>query len=306
MPTSGSGLSGGKARAAGERLPLHDHMKRVSIIKRRAPSAERRAPSVICASSVMRALRRAAAALPALSRRSRSQPRGRASEPTPSGSARPPRGGAASRSSFPAFAGLRSGSARALAGALVLLALGGLAAPLAEAQTSPPPLTGLKAIPLVVDSNRYDLEVRWDPWPGARKYTVKWNEGWGFPNFLGGISGTSVVIKRGATPGRTYTVEVTANGDGGAALARASTRVSLHRHPAGPLTVTPVEGDPAALDASWPAMTGVGSYTLRWKVAGEPDNTYVYARDLPSDTTTRRITGLIADSCALDGDSWNT
>ena len=82
----------------------------------------------------MRALRRTAAAQPALSRRSRSQRRGRSSELTPSGPARPPRGGSASRSSFRPFAGLRSGSARVLAGAFVLLALGALAAPQAEAQ----------------------------------------------------------------------------------------------------------------------------------------------------------------------------
>ena len=78
----------------------------------------------------MRALRRAAAALPVSSRRSHlSRRRVRASEPTLPGSRRPPRGGAASRSSFPAFPGLRSGAARALAGAFVPLALGVLAAP---------------------------------------------------------------------------------------------------------------------------------------------------------------------------------
>ena len=131
MRTGRLGLSGGKARAAranGERLLGHDCMRRV------CSDAERRAPSLGVRS--MRALRRAAAALPVLSRRSRlSRRRVRCSEPTPSGSRRPPRGASALLSSFRAVPGLRSGSARALAGAFVLLALGVLAAPQAEAQT---------------------------------------------------------------------------------------------------------------------------------------------------------------------------
>ena len=85
-------------------------------------------------SSAMRALRRAAAALPGFSRRSHlSQPRVRSSELTPSGSRRPPRGGAASRSSFRAFPGLRSGSARGLTGACLLLLFSTLVAPPAYA-----------------------------------------------------------------------------------------------------------------------------------------------------------------------------
>ena len=57
----------------------------------------------------MRALRRAAAALPGFSRRSRSGRRTRVREPAPCGSRRPPRGGTVS---FPALPGLRSPSAR--------------------------------------------------------------------------------------------------------------------------------------------------------------------------------------------------
>ena len=83
----------------------------------------------------MRAFRRAAAALPVLSRRSRSRRRVRSAESAPSGSRLGLRGGAAPRSSFPTFAGLRSPSARALAGTFLLL-IGALAAPRpAEAQS---------------------------------------------------------------------------------------------------------------------------------------------------------------------------
>ena len=100
----------------------------------------------------MRALCRAAAALPAFSRRSRSRRRGRCSESSLSGSRRPSRGGAASRSSFRAVPGLRPGAARALAGAFVLLALGVLVAPPAEAQTAVeylpfPDLLGSTSVP---------------------------------------------------------------------------------------------------------------------------------------------------------------
>ena len=163
MRTSRLGLAGGEARANGEAVALHDCMKRAY------DSAERRAPSLGARS--LRALRRAAAALPAVSRRFRSRHRVRCSEPSLSGSRRPSRGGAASRSSFRASAGLRAGAARALAGAFVLLALGVLAAPQAEAQT--PALTGLTASPVAGSTDK--LDVSWTAWtPKPDLYNVQW------------------------------------------------------------------------------------------------------------------------------------
>ena len=76
------------------------------------------------------------AALPIFSRRRRSRRRGRASEPTLSGPGRLSSGEPASRFSSRTLPGFRSGSARALAGAFLLLALGAVAAPPAQSQTS--------------------------------------------------------------------------------------------------------------------------------------------------------------------------
>ena len=124
----------------------------------------------------MRALRRAAAALPALSRRSHlSRRRVRASELAPSGSRLGLRGGAASRSSFRAFAGLRSGAARALAGAFVLLALGALAAPSAEAQQTYPAVPGFTVTPVSGSTDK--LDVSWNTVTGAHLYSVQWKTG---------------------------------------------------------------------------------------------------------------------------------
>ena len=86
-----------RAPSAERRAPSAE--RRAPSAERRAPSAERRAPSAISGCSVMRALRRAAAALPAFSRRSRSRHRVRCSEPSLSASRRPSRGGTA----FPLF-----------------------------------------------------------------------------------------------------------------------------------------------------------------------------------------------------------
>ena len=85
----------------------------------------------------MRSLRRAAAALPFMSSRSPLARRDRSSGPSLTGSRRLPRSGPVSRFLLTVFAGPRSGTARALAGAFLLLSLGALAADPAQAQTTP-------------------------------------------------------------------------------------------------------------------------------------------------------------------------
>lgn len=85
----------------------------------------------------MRSLCRAAAALPFMSCRSPRARRDRSSGPSLTGLHGPPRGGPASRFLLAVFAGSRSGTARALAGAFLLLCLGALAALPAQGQTTP-------------------------------------------------------------------------------------------------------------------------------------------------------------------------
>ena len=134
------------------------------------------APSALPASSVVRALRRAAAALSFNSSRSPSARRDRSAEPALTGSACPPRGGPASRFLFPVFAGSRSGAARALAGTFLLLSLGALAALPAQAQTLPAvPNLSVTAVADTTDK----LNVSWDAYTGATvdRYIIRWKTG---------------------------------------------------------------------------------------------------------------------------------
>ena len=91
------------------------------------------------------------------------------SERAPSGSRLGLRGGAASRSSLRALIRLRSGATRVLAGAFVVLALGVLAAPLAQAQT----VSNL-TVTAVSDSGD-KLDVSWNAPAGANNYHIRWS-----------------------------------------------------------------------------------------------------------------------------------
>ena len=99
---------------------------------------------------------------------------GTKNESAPSASRLSLRGGAASRSSFRTVAGLRSGSMRVLAGAVVLLALGVLAAPMAEAQTTP----AVSGLSVTADPRSITtLDVKWNTVTGADRYVVYWKSG---------------------------------------------------------------------------------------------------------------------------------
>ena len=246
----------------------------------------------------MRALRRAAAALPAASRRSHlSRRRVRGSEPTPSDSARPQRGGAASCSSFRVLAGLRSGSARALAGAFVLLALGVLAAPQAEAQT--PTLTGLTVTPVAGTTDK--LDVSWNEVSSALEYDIQWKTG----SQEYSDSRRRTIFQReakkdqisGLTVGTTYTVRVIAYNASYAVIARSETTATTNDYPpVSGLRVTPVAGSTEALDVSWNAVPNLTKYHVQWKSGNQ---TYSDSRrtevNAPSNSTiplTATITGL--------------
>jgi len=241
----------------------------------------------------MRALRRAAAALPALSRRSRSRRRGRASELTLSDSRLGLRGWAASRCSFPAFAGLRSVSARALAGAFLLLALGVLAAPVAQAQT--PELTGFSVTAVAGSTDK--LNVRWGTVAGAANYIVQWktkSQSYHTDRAKqvgGGATGTQIT---GLTANTEYDVKVNALSSTNVTLARSEVTATTNAPAVPNLAVTPVSGSTDKLEVSWNVVPGATDYDIEWKTGSE---LYTLSRArsvLQGEEKKIRITGLIA------------
>ncbi len=247
------------------------------------------------------------------------------SERVPSGSRLGPRGGAASRSSFRAFAGLRSGAAHALAGAFVLLALGVLAAPQAEAQSATyvavidgiTPGRGSEGTTFAFRVRLVDPSVGFvgappggltvnltvsDTTTAGADYVAPQNEGAKTVTFREGQSEATYrvptvddnqdepdgTIKLALAAGNGYTVSESQPSQ--------TPTVTDNDTPVPNLTVNPVSGNGDKLNVSWSAPTGVSftGYSVLWKTRSQ---TYLRGSRTGSasflaSTTSYQITGL--------------
>ena len=109
-----------------------------------------------------------------------------------------------------------------------------------------------------------ELAVSWTAVTGADKYLVRWKTTGGSYNTGEETTNTSYKIT-GLTKGTAYTVEVQAidtDLEPDAVLARGQATGTTYLRGTLNVTVSPVSGDPTALDVSWNAIADADAYKV--------------------------------------------